>query len=738
VAAVLLALAPAGCDNSPYPDSDEGQKVLYGTFDEEPKHLDPAQSYSAGEGAMMWQVLEPPLQYHYLKRPYTLDPLTAREIPKAQVRDVEFQGKTVQATVYTVAIQPGIRYQNHPCFVAANRCLADQDLAGLMDPADLPAKATRELTADDYVFAVRRLADPRLACPIFATLSANMLGLEEYQAQLQQALDERRAERRQAGGAFYNQEQDEKYNPIPLDYAAGAERFPFIRPVDRHTFEVVLQHPYPQMLYWMAMTFFAPVPPEAAEFYDQPAVRRTGITLDNTLVGTGAFRLGEYDPTNEIVFVRNENYRDVRYPSLAPPSPGTPEGNPPGAAGGLLERENYQAMKAAGMLQDTGKRLPMIDRLVRRMEKESVPRWNKFLQGYYDSSGIGSDQFDQAVRMTSRGDPALTDELTERGIRLLTSSSVSVSYYAFNMNDPVFGGYTEPKRKLRQAISVAFDIEEEVTIFRNGQGIPAQGPVPPGIFGYEEGQAGLNGLVYRWDAKLNHPVRRSLEEAKKLLAEAGYPGGYGPDGKALSVHFATGATDAEDQSLLKFIRKQFDKLNIRLIVEATDYNRFQDKVKSGNFQFLHWGWIADYPDPENFLFLLYGPNGKGVSGGENVPNYKNPEYDRLFQQMQSMDNTPQRLEIIRKMLALLRQDSPWIWGYYPLDFDLYHDWDHNAYPNALAYNTAKYARLDSAARAAYRRKYNTPQWQPVAIFAAVLVVLTIPAVRVAARHFREA
>jgi ABC-type oligopeptide transport system substrate-binding subunit len=477
----------------------------------------------------------------------------------------------------------------------------------------------------------------------------------------------------------------------------------------------------------MAMTFFAPVPPEEAEFYDQPAVRRTGMTMDKTLVGTGAFRLGRYDPTNEIVFVRNENYRDAHYPTLPIPP-----------ADDAVAVANYKTMDEAGMLRDAGKKLPMIDRIVRRMEKESVPRWNKFLQGYYDASGIGSDQFDQAVRMSSRGDSALTDELGERKIRLLTSSSVEVSYCAFNMNDPVFGGYTEQKRKLRQAISIAFDIEEEITIFRNGRGVPAQGPLPVGIFGCQEGPTGLNPQVYRWDAALNRPVRRSLEDAKKLLAEAGYPGGYGPDGQALSIRFATGATGAENQSWIKFIRKQFEKLNIRLIVEASDYNRFQDKVQKGNYQFLTWGWIADYPDPENFLFLLYGPNAKTVSSGENVSNYKNAEYDRLFQQMQSMGNTPERLEIIRKMLDVLHQDSPWIWGYYPLDFDLYHDWYCNIYPNALAYNTAKYVRLDTAARQAYIREYNTPRWQPVAIFLAVLVALMIPAVRAAARHFREA
>jgi len=722
---LLSALGLPGC-NSPYPDSEEDQSVFYTTFSEEPKHLDPAQSYSTNESDLMWQVLEPPFQYHFLKRPYQLDPLTAREVPRPEKKQVTFRGKTVDATVYTVRIKPGILYQNHPCFVAANCRLTVRDMQDVRTLADIQPTGTRELVAADYVHAVRRLADPRLACPVFPTLAKNMLGMAEYRQELQRVLDEKRQERRTTAGPLYNQEQDEKHNPIRLDYGEGAGSYPFVREVGPYAFEVVLQHPYPQILYWMGMAFFAPVPPEAIEFFDQPAIRQRDLVFDRSPVGTGPYRLAEYDPTNQIVFVRNENFRSERYPDLAPPAGDDPEA-----------QAAYKQMKAAGMLRDVGRALPMVDRIVFRMEREWVPRWNKFLQGYYDISGISSDTFDQAVTLASTGDPVLSDEMAARGIRLLTSSPTTVSYYAFNMNDNVVGGYTEEKRKLRQAISIAFDMDEQIQVFANGRGIPAQSPIPPGIFGYEEGEAGINPVVYRWETAHNRPVKRTIDEARKLLAEAGYPNGYGPDGQPLAIRFATTATGGDAQTWVRFVKKQFDGLNIRLVVEASDYNRFQDKVRSGNYQFLHWGWVADYPDPENFLFLLYSPNAKTVSGGENVSNYVNEEYDRLFTRMQSMENTPERLAIIRQMLRILREDAPWVFGFHPVSYGLYHEWCHNAYPHSMAYNTSKYLRIDAARRAAYRREYNAPQWWPVAALAVALAALTVPAVFAAVRHLRE-
>ena len=725
-AAVLLAaLAVAGC-NSPYPDAEEGANILYNTFVEEPKHLDPAPAYVADEIEMMSQVLEPPFQYHYLKRPYELTTLTAAEIPRPTVRRMTFQGRAVDATVYAVRLKPGIRYKDHPCFVEANRRLSEADVRHVRSVWDIRPTATRELVAADYVHGVRRLADPRLACPVFSVFGEHLLGMKEYQEVLQAAIDRERAARKAAAGLFYNQEKDELHHPIGVDYGAAAEPFPFIREVDRYTFEVVLAHPYPQILYWMAMPFFSPIPPEAVAFFDQPVLIERSIVLDKNPVGTGPYFIREFDPSNQIVFERNPNFHEEYYPDLPPP-----------AAGDAAAQANYDEMKAAGMLADAGRRLPMIDRVVRRLERESIPRWNKFLQGYYDTSILTSDVFDQAVTLSSRGDCLLSDAMAARGIRLITSYTCTTQYIGFNMDDGVVGGYTDAKRKLRQAISIAYDTEEEVAIFLNDQGIPAQGPIPPGIFGCQEGRAGANLVVYRWDDARKAPVRRSLDEAKKLLAEAGYPNGYGPDGRRLVLRLPTTADTPERRTWLTFAKKQFDKLGIGLEIEVTDFNRFREKVYSGNFQILVWGWIADYPDAETFMALPYGPNGRVKFGGENNSNYASPRYDALFNRMRSMENSPERLAIIEEMIGILRQDAPWIFSYHPKGLGLYHAWVRSAYPHALAFNTTKYVRLDAAARTAYRSEENRPRLWPMIALAGVLAALSLPALRAAVKRLRE-
>ena len=720
----LLLLAASSC-NSPYPAADELANTLYTSFVDEAKHLDPARAYSMDSVRLMCPILEPPFQYHFLKRPYALEPLTATAVPRPETRTVAWHGKTIDAPVYTVRLKRGILYQNHPCFVAANRRLSDRDARGIRRLADFERTATRELVAADYVFAVRRLADPRLSCPIIGTLEECILGLADYGDALDKDLEAKRAERRRAGGPLYNRERDEKYRPIRLDYAAHP--FPGVRAVDRYTFEIVLEEPYPQILFWMALPFFAPVPPEAVEFFQQPVLLERAIVFDKSPVGTGPYVMAEFDPTNQIVLARNPNFRDERYPSLPRP-----------AADDRKGLELYAELEAAGMLDDAGKRLPMVERIVLRREKEWIPRWTKFRQGYYDTSGISSDVFDQSVTLTSTGDAMLSEAMARRGIRLLTAPGPNVSYYAFNMRDPVVGGDGEKARKLRQAISIAFNVEEQVAIFSNGRDLPAHSPTPPGIVGHLEGRAGMNPVTHRWDERRGRPVRRALDEARALLAEAGYRDGYGPDGTPLVLYFDNAWTSSGSRPRLQFVVKQFAKLGIRLESRTTDYNRFQDKVLAGNFQILSWGWVADYPDAENFLFLLYGPNGKIVSGGENSANYANPVYDRLFVRMRNMDNGPERLAIIRKLNRILHEDCPWFGCVNGVGFSLIHQWYKNAYPNAMAWNQLKYKRLDVALRARRRREWNRPRWQPVAIVLAVLVLGTIPAVGLALRHLREA
>jgi ABC-type transport system substrate-binding protein len=353
------------------------------------------------------------------------------------------------------------------------------------------------------------------------------------------------------------------------------------------------------------------------------------------------------------------------------------------------------------------------------------------LQGYYDNSGISSDTFDQAVRFGVEGEAAVSDSMREQDIRLSTSVAVSTFYMGFNMLDPVVGGGAdaagrERARKLRQAISIAVDYEEYISIFQNGRGIPAQSPLPPGIFGSREGASGINPVVYDW---AGGAVRRKpIEAAKKLLQEAGYPNGIDArTGAPLVLYFDVTARGAESKSMLEWYQRQFEKINVQLQVRPTDYNRFQDKIRKGNAQIFEWGWHADYPDPENFLFLLHGAQGKVKSAGENASNYANPEFDRLFEEMKNMPNSARRQEIIDRAVDTLRRDAPWLWGYHPKDYVLYHAWYHNLKPNKIAYNTVKYQRIDSAFRAERRRAWNAAHWWPLAAILVVLAAFAAPA-----------
>jgi len=295
------------------------------------------------------------------------------------------------------------------------------------------------------------------------------------------------------------------------------------------------------------------------------------------------------------------------------------------------------------------------------------------------------------------------------------------------MLDDVVGGYGEKKRKLRQALSLALNLEEFIQIFLNGRGTVAQGPIPPGIFGYQEGKTGVNALVYEWDEKLAIPRRKSLEVAKRLLAEAGYPDGRDANGKPLVIFFDSTASGAGSKSLFDWLRKQFTAIGVQLQVRFTDYNRFREKVLQGNFQMIQWGWHADYPDPENFLFLLYGPNGKVKSQGENAANYDNPRFNELFRKMENMANSPEREALIGEMLAIVREDAPWIWGFHPFNYGLYHAWYQNAKPMTFNYNTLKYKRIDLELRESYRTDWNQPVTFPLWIALGVLILATIPA-----------
>jgi len=699
----LWLVVLAGCGgspwNDPYPASDSGKNILYSAFAERPKHLDPVQSYSTNEVTFTAQIYEPPLQYHYLKRPYELIPCAATRVPQPQYFDARGRplkdtaaAKNVAYTVYEIEIKHGIRYQPHPAFArnAAGepvyRSLGADELAGKDVLADFREQGTRELKAQDFEYQIKRLAHPRLHSPILGLMQDYIVGLREYTEKLKQVNEE--LVRDGNGDAWID------LRKYPL---SGVEV------VDDYTYRIKLRGRYPQFLYWLAMPFFAPVPVEVDRFFGQPGMVNKNLTLDWYPVGTGPYMLTENNPNRVMVLERNPNFHGEPYPS---------EGEPDDAA--------------AGLLADAGKPMPFIDKIVFTLDKESIPRWNKFLQGYYDASGISSDTFDQAVRIGAAGEATVTDSMKKQGIRLSTSVALSTFYMGFNMLDPVVGGASERARKLRQAISIAVDYEEFISIFQNGRGIPAQSPLPPGIFGYRAGKDGVNTVVYAWNGR--EARRKPVEAAKKLMAEAGYPDGIDArTGAPLVLYFDATSRSSEDKSMFDWFKNQFAKINIQLEVRQTDYNRFQDKIRKGNAQIFEWGWHADYPDPENFLFLLVSAQSKVKYQGENAANYSNPEYDRLFERMKNMPNSPARQAIIDRMVEILRIDAPWLFGFHPKDYVLYHSWLSNIKASEIAYNTDKFHRVDARLREQKRREWNRPVWWPIALGAVLLAACALPA-----------
>jgi ABC-type transport system substrate-binding protein len=314
--------------------------------------------------------------------------------------------------------------------------------------------------------------------------------------------------------------------------------------------------------------------------------------------------------------------------------------------------------------------------------------------------------------------------------------TLSVYYTGFNMLDPVVGGLDERGRKLRRAIAIALDFEEYISIFANGRGIPAQSPLPPGIPGHRDGAQGIDPYVYDWVD--GAPRRKSIDAARRLLAEAGWPGGRDArTGEPLVLYFEAYTSGPDDKARLDWLRKQFRQLGIQLVVRATDYNRFRDKMRKGSGQIFQWGWNADYPDPENFLFLLYGPNGKTEHGGENAANYANPDFDRLFDKMKNLADGPRRQAYIEEMLAIVRKDAPWAWGYHPVSYSLSHAWLKFRKPNLMAHNTLKYQAIDAAQRHAMRRKWNPPVLWPIYLLAGLTLAALIPALRIYRARERE-
>ncbi len=524
----------------------------------------------------------------------------------------------------------------------------------------------REIRIDDIILAFRRAADDRIE-PFGKTfLMDKLLGFREYHEQLSRAV----AAAEEPGAA----------NTHDAIQTAFAQPIAGVHRVDDYTLELAYFAPYPQALFFLTNITSSPVPAECLAYYDGSAGRGT---YDRRAIASGPFYLKEWRDHHRLILARNPNYRaDDLYPG---------DGMPGDADAGLL--------KAAG------RPLPLLDEVRVRVIKRGPPRWALFEQGYLD---LYRNRLDLQERLMQS--PRLLANYSSRGVKKSREVELSVFGWTFNMKDPLFKNNPE----LRRAISLAIDREEFIQLFLPGRAIPAHGPVPPGLEGY--------------DAEFRGPYsRHDLDQARRLLVRAGYPDGKDPaTGKALEIRLFDRAAQGR-AAIYRYYIDQFAKLGLRLVIDEMDFPSLIAKMHSKQFQLIHWGWGADYPDPENFLQLMYGPNSDTTY---NDGSYRNPAYDGLYRQIAGMNPGPERRALIRSMLDILANDLPKTFLFHRESHYFTQAWTAPLRPNPMDYREMKYWDVDPAARTQAIAQWNRPGWRAYIILAiaalafAAIVVLS--------------
>lgn len=427
-----------------------------------------------------------------------------------------------------------------------------------------------------------------------------------------------------------------------------------LRATDEYTLEIKLVRPYPQLLNVLAMPYTSVVAKEAVAKY--------GPEFINHAVGTGPFVLTEYNPNDRLIYKRNPNYREVLYPS-----------------------EGEKGDKEAGLLADAGKRLPFVDGVEVRVITEDQPRWLHLMRGDLDTGGIPKDNFGTSVGPI---DPAkdltydniqLAKDIKDKGINLATSVAADFTYTAFNIESKEIPQFAD--KRVRQAISLALDDKDSIRLFYNNMATKAQTPIPPGIAGY--------------DPTYVNPYRTGdIEKARKLLAEAGYPGGKGFP----VIPFDTQA-NATSRQLAEYAVKQMDRIGLKLNIVAGTWPQMLERIQRRQTQMWGIAWLADYPDAENFLQLFYGPNAQ--PGGMNSSYYKNKAYDQLFEQARVMPDSPARTEIYKRLARMVVEDTPVVLGLHRVAVTLTQPWLRNFKASEFHTNFAKYLRIDLESKKKY-------------------------------------
>jgi oligopeptide transport system substrate-binding protein len=527
-------------------------KVIRHVFPAAETGFDPAGISDLYSGTVVQAIFETLLTYDYLARPSKLVPLTAEALP--QITD---DGKT-----YTFRIRKGIHFTPDAAFKGAKR----------------------ELTADDYVYSLKRLIDPKVRSPYAFLVEGKIVGLDEA------------AEAAKKSGKF--------------DYNA---KIAGLEAVDRYTLRIRLKQPDYSLSYVLAHEPTSAVAREVIEAYADESTR----AMSNP-VGTGPYKLANWVRSSKISLEANPDYRGFVWDFKPGSDP--------------ADAQLVKEMK--------GKKMPQVGRIEVSIMEEDQARLLAFQSGEVDLMNMEGPL---APNVLDGG--KLKPEFAGKGVKLSRFVDPEITYHYWNMQDPVVGGLTKEKIALRRAMAMAYDVNEEIKVVRNGQAVEAHYPIPPGVVGHEPAYrssikydpAGANALLDRFGYKKGADGMRNL-----------------PDGKPFTIRYAS-RPDSLGRQQDEMWKKAFDSIAIRMEVQKDKFPELLKLEKQCKLQMRSAAWIADYPDADNFMQLLYSKN----TGQSNNACANIPEYDKLYEQSLKMPDSPARNKLYAEMAKIIETYAPW-------------------------------------------------------------------------------
>ena len=553
-ALILISCSASDDDNAPSLSGAHDTKVYRYAIEGTPLSLDPIKASTIYSNTLVVNLFDTLYSYRFLQRPYQLKPNLAKAMP-----NISADGLT-----YTIKLKTGVMFQDHPSF---------------------PGGQGREVTAEDFVYSIKRSFDPDLAATGAWLWQGKIVGLDEWKQQ----------------GADYD---------VPV---SG------LKALDRHTIQIQLLRPYPQLIYSLAMGFAAVTPREV--------VASLGSQFGSQPVGSGPFKLAHFD-SQKAVLIPHEKFRkeplDVH-------------------AEGYLEAVHGQY----GLLELDGRTAPFVDRLEINFIEETSSRWQSFTKGNeIQYTTVPKDKQNQVLVGI---DPLqLHPQITEQYHHSYGMEAGFV-YHGFNMDDPNFGNTGDPEhdqhsKLLRCAIRKAHDWTQKNRAFYFGLGTVFPGVIPPSVPEYDPDIA-------------KESVIHDLAGAKQMLQTYQQNVGelpafeYHTNGSVLQLQFF--------EQMRGFLQQAGYPVEQITYHPYPSFGNFNRAIKNREAPFFFLGWTLDYPDAENTLQLFYGPN---QTPGSNNFNYDNPDFNRLYEMSSVMQPSAERTALYQQMNQMVIDDCVVISG----------------------------------------------------------------------------